>query len=298
MAPTRLGDGTNIDSIRLGDGTEIAEVRTGAGDVVFSGVPEYDISDDITFTSVNDMTLSGGDTIYLLTDNNFIDSWVLSTPNDVSTASYVGRFEPTDLGGPFVGIASDYQGENISCAQFPGVNFGTEVDYQDAFMSTPGDITTASNNGTSGKNHGISGNVTSHLYDREYPDDSRGRFFDVNDQDDTEIYRYRWDSSGEDLHSDGNDEAGQRLFTIDGPCTGATMRFDDFTDLTLTDSSNIYRYPIQNNDPVSGGGSNNFNRKIDVSNVTTNIVGVCGVSSTDDFYHIVDASGVMYTIVP
>jgi len=36
MAPTRLGDGTNIDSIRLGDGTGIAEVRTGAGDVVFS----------------------------------------------------------------------------------------------------------------------------------------------------------------------------------------------------------------------------------------------------------------------
>jgi len=36
MAPTRLGDGTNIGSIRQGDGTEIAEVRTGAGDVVFT----------------------------------------------------------------------------------------------------------------------------------------------------------------------------------------------------------------------------------------------------------------------
>lgn len=38
MAPVRLGDGTNIESIRLGDGTEIAEVRTGAGDVVFAGI--------------------------------------------------------------------------------------------------------------------------------------------------------------------------------------------------------------------------------------------------------------------
>lgn len=63
MAPTRLGDGTNIDSIRLGDGTEIAEVRTGAGDVVFSKGLLLDFEDGSLSEWQNDTSAGGGHSI-------------------------------------------------------------------------------------------------------------------------------------------------------------------------------------------------------------------------------------------
>jgi len=42
--PIRDGSGNDIGAIRLGDGSEISEVRTGAGDVLFSAVPNTQIT--------------------------------------------------------------------------------------------------------------------------------------------------------------------------------------------------------------------------------------------------------------
>jgi len=259
----------------------------------------YDMADDISFTSVNDMSLSGGDTIYVLTDNEFIDSWVLPQPDDVTTATYVGRHTLNGDYSNAVGIASDYAGNALS------VNFvdpnESLVTYENVIMSTTGDITTGTNSGESGKNPNFPREqTTSHLWNRAYPDDSRASFFDVNNQDDATISRHRFRDNGEELHVDTNTESGSSVYSVDAPCTGATMRYDDFTDLTLTDASSIYSYTITGNDPVGNepGGPNAFDRKIDVSDLTTDVVGVCGVSSTDDFYHVVDGAGQIFTVRP
>jgi len=45
--PIRDGSGNDIGSIRLGDGSEISEVRTGAGDVLFSGIPDSALTQDL-----------------------------------------------------------------------------------------------------------------------------------------------------------------------------------------------------------------------------------------------------------
>lgn len=75
MAPIRLGDGTEIDSVRLGDGTEVSEVRNRDGQTVFtagipvpnSGVARWTHDDADTSGSTvldvwnnNDGTLNGG----------------------------------------------------------------------------------------------------------------------------------------------------------------------------------------------------------------------------------------------
>jgi len=60
MAPTRLGDGTNIDSIRLGDGTVIDEVRTGDGQTVFTStvIPDTSLTQSNWGAGADVITLS------------------------------------------------------------------------------------------------------------------------------------------------------------------------------------------------------------------------------------------------
>lgn len=72
--PIRKGDGTAIESLRLGDGTGIAEVRKGDGTVLFSA-----------FTD--------GESMYITDfDGETVESYDLSTPYDISTATANNSF--------------------------------------------------------------------------------------------------------------------------------------------------------------------------------------------------------------
>jgi hypothetical protein len=141
MAPTRLGDGTNIGSIRQGDGTDVQEI-TVDGDVVFSasGVNTFnDIgifgsADSTDFTSIsNNSTISIGSgfadrTIYVAAvqnrstntsvpelDNNAMTEEVRSNADGDAWAAIYSYNDNGALGSS---VVFDYKGMSNAAFRF------------------------------------------------------------------------------------------------------------------------------------------------------------------------------------